>query len=55
MGKADFEWDTTIKVIPDAEAYFLFARPRTMRDRLLEWMLPALWLLVFVVVVAALW
>ena len=55
MAKTDFELDTTIRKVFGDDRRLLFARPRTLRDRLLEWTLPILWLLVAVVVVAALW
>jgi hypothetical protein len=40
---------------PGEDGRYRFDPPRTLGDRLLEWTLPALWTLVAVVVVVALW
>jgi hypothetical protein len=54
MAGTGFGYETTAKVATHEEGRLLFARPPTLRERLLEWVLPLLWLLVMGVVVAAL-
>jgi cytochrome c-type biogenesis protein CcmH/NrfF len=54
MAGTGFGYETTVKVATHEEGRLLFARPPTLRERLLEWVLPLLWLLVMGVVVAAL-
>ena len=55
MARSDFELDTTIRKVFAGRAQMPSERPKTIGDRLLEWTLPMLWLLVAVVVLAALW
>jgi hypothetical protein len=55
MAKADLELETTVRTLLREDGRLHFIRPRAMRERLLECTLSALWLLVAVVVVAALW
>ena len=53
MSKNDFGIDTTIRSVKgllEHDGRLLFAQRPTLRDRLLEWSLPALWLVVAVVV-----
>lgn len=53
MANTDFELDTTIRRIFGEERRLLFVRPRPFIHRVLAWVLPILWLLVAVVVTAA--
>ena len=53
MSKNNFGIDTTIRSVKgllEHDGRLLFAQRPTLRDRLLEWSLPALWLVVAVVV-----
>jgi hypothetical protein len=45
---------TTLKGMQREEAYSIFSRRRTMRERLLACILPTLWISALVVLVAAL-
>jgi hypothetical protein len=55
MAKRDSLYETTVKGMQGDDGRFRFARPRAIRDRLLEWLLPTLWFLAAVVTVAVLW
>lgn len=52
MAKSGFELDTTIRKVFGEGQAMAFSRPPTLRDRVLEWTLPALWLLVAIVITA---
>ena len=56
MAKLDSWYETTVRAMQGEDGRFRFARsPRAIGDRLLQFVLPALWLLALVVLVAALW
>jgi hypothetical protein len=55
VARSDFELDTTIRKVFAGRGQLPFERSKTIGDRLLELTLPLLWLLVAVVVLAALW
>lgn len=47
--KPDVDYRITAQLISDWRGRMLFARPRSMRERLLDYLLPALWVLALVV------
>jgi len=51
--KPDVDYRITAQLISDWRGRMLFARPRSMRERLLDYLLPALWVLALVVASAA--
>jgi hypothetical protein len=51
--KPDVDYRTTGQIISDWRGRMLFARQRTMRERLLHYLLPMLWVLAFLVGSAA--
>jgi hypothetical protein len=56
MAKLDSWYETTVRAMQGEDGRFRFARsPRAIGDRLLQFVLPVLWLLALVVLVAALW
>lgn len=52
MARGDFELDTTIRKAFRQERLAAFSREPTWSDRLLEWTIPALWLVVAAVIAA---
>jgi len=47
--KPDVDYRITAQLISDWRGRMLFARPRSMRERLLDYLLPVLWVLALVV------
>jgi hypothetical protein len=55
MAKRDSLYETTVKGMQGEDGRSRFSPPRAIRDRLLELLLPALWLFAAVVTAAVLW
>jgi hypothetical protein len=52
MARFDFESQSTIKSRFEGDGRVLFTRRRTLRDRILEWSVPILWLSAIAAVIA---